>query len=280
MFGTLLAWRLVVEPVGGTGDRARSGRSLLGRARGIVAAAGLLALLTGVAWFGLQVADMAGATSVAETLRVVVPGVSATTFGRVTALRLVLLAIAVVLFRYGASRSARDAALGLAALAAALQAGTLHGVAMQGWTGTALLLSDMVHVLAAAAWLGGLPLLFAAIRDLPASEAAAAARRFSLLGSVAVSALVITAGVQAVILLESWERLTSTTYGLLLLAKAGLFALLLAFAATNRWRLVPALAAAPDGPATGRLAASIACEIALGAAVIAVAAFLIGTPPP
>ncbi len=73
--------------------------------------------------------------------------------------------------------------------------------------------------------------------------------------------------------------LTGTAYGGVLLTKAAIFALLLAFAAVNRLRLTPAL----DGPdaetARRALASSIAAETVLGLLVVLAASVLSSLEP-
>src|SRR3546814_8332715 len=54
---------------------------------------------------------------------------------------------------------------------------------------------------------------------------------------------------QMIVGAENLGRSLSSPYGQLLLAKLALFALMLALAAANRWRLTPALAAAADDDA-------------------------------
>jgi copper transport protein len=70
-----------------------------------------------------------------------------------------------------------------------------------------------------------------------------------------------------------------TAYGAVLTAKLVLAAALLALAALNRLALTPALAAGRVG-ASRRLALSIAAEIALGVAILALAAGFRLTQPP
>ena len=74
-------------------------------------------------------------------------------------------------------------------------------------------------------------------------------------------------------------RLTSTAYGWRLFGKLALVAGLLALAALNRLVLTPALAeGSPD--AARRLRLSLAADIVLGLAVLAVTATFPLSPPP
>ena len=167
-------------------------------------------------------------------------------------------------------------ALGLAGLAVLLEAGHSHGFAMAD---NALLLSQALHLLASGAWLGALIPLLIVVRDTSLATAALAARRFATLGSISVAVLVTTALYQGLVLSGGLRGLTGTAYGGVLLTKAAIFALLLAFAAVNRWRLTPAL----DGPdaetARRALVSSIAAETALGLLVVLAASALSSLEP-
>lgn len=156
----------------------------------------------------------------------------------------------------------------LAGLAVALRAGQGHGWAM----GDApdLVASHGVHLLAAAAWLGGLPALaWALVRGQDR-----AAGRFSWLAGGAVALLGVSALYQGWVLGGGLPGLVGTDYGHVLAAKAGLFVGLLGLAAFNRFLLLPRLPRA-----RGRLIATILIETALGACVVFVAVQL-GTMAP
>ena len=88
-----------------------------------------------------------------------------------------------------------------------------------------------------------------------------------------------TAVYQGFVLSGGLRGLTGTAYGGVLITKAAIFALLLAFAAVNRWRLTPALAA-PDGETARRaLISSIAAETVLGLLVVLAASALSSLEP-
>src|SRR5262249_28720649 len=70
-----------------------------------------------------------------------------------------------------------------------------------------------------------------------------------------------------------------TAYGRWVLVKIALLMCLLVLAATNRFRLTPALAGADATAAARQLGRSIAAEIALGIALVIAAALLAATPP-
>ena len=157
-----------------------------------------------------------------------------------------------------------------------LEAGHGHGFAMAD---DALLLSQALHLLASGAWLGALMPLLIVVRDAPSPRQRDAARRFATLGSISVAVLAGTALYQGLVLSGGLRGLTGTAYGGVLLTKAAIFALLLAFAAVNRWRLTPAL----DGPdaetARRALVSSIAAETVLGLLVVLAASALSSLEP-
>ncbi|WP_165984242.1 copper resistance protein CopC [Streptomyces sp. YIM 98790] len=111
--------------------------------------------------------------------------------------------------------------------------------------------ADLVHLLAVAVWLGGLAtLLLLLYRERPVPRETV--RRFSALAFGSVLALAVTGLYQAWRQVRSWEGLTETEYGALLLLKTALVGLLLGVAwLSRRWtgRLaLPASAPEPSGP--------------------------------
>ncbi len=97
---------------------------------------------------------------------------------------------------------------------------------------------DVLHLLAVAAWLGGLTALLVALYRAPADTPVdtAAVRRFSTVAFGSVVALVLTGTYQSWRQLGSWSAFTDTRYGQLLLVKIGLVALLVGVAyISRRW---------------------------------------------
>jgi putative copper export protein len=234
---------------------------------------GVLALVIGFLWFARVSASMASASTTAEVLAALRPVAGETQFGHVMMVRGVLLAVALVCLTMPRGRVP---AL-LAALAAAgLQPWLGHpGAAPQGWLPAA----SALHVLAAGAWLGGLlPLLICLFR-LPPESAVIASRRFSPIGIAAVVVLAFTAAAQGWILIGSLPGLTGTSYGLLALSKAGLFAVMLIFAVVNRHTLTPGLIGIAPRRARRRMVASVGAETAAGVLVVIAAALLASSIP-
>ncbi|WP_407551284.1 copper resistance protein CopC [Streptomyces sp. Pv4-95] len=92
---------------------------------------------------------------------------------------------------------------------------------------------DVLHLLAVAAWLGGLTALVVSLYWGPPVERAAV-RRFSRIAFGSVVVLVATGIYQSWRQVGSWDALTDTSYGRLLLLKAGLVVVLVGIAWTSR----------------------------------------------
>ena len=133
-----------------------------------------------------------------------------------------------------------------------------------------------LHTAALIFWAGALPGLVAALR---APDASAQMAHFSRLALPAVAVLALSGAALAWRQIGTPAALTGTAYGLLFLAKIALVAAALLFAARHRFRLTPALAAAPAAtrPAFSR---SLRLEIAVIVAILALTAGFRVTPPP
>ncbi|WP_328361239.1 copper resistance protein CopC [Streptomyces sp. NBC_00445] len=110
---------------------------------------------------------------------------------------------------------------------------------------------DVLHLLAVAAWLGGLTALLLALYRAPADNPldSTAVRRFSTVAFSSVVALVATGIYQSWRQLGSWSAFADTTYGQLLLVKIGLVVLLVGVAyLSRRWtaRLAETVPAAAE----------------------------------
>ncbi|GAA3011754.1 copper resistance CopC/CopD family protein [Streptomyces fulvorobeus] len=94
---------------------------------------------------------------------------------------------------------------------------------------------DVLHLLAAAAWLGGLAALLVALYRTPSVDSSAV-RRFSRVAFVSVVVLAATGIYQSWRQVGSWSALTGTAYGQLLLVKVALVAALVGAAwISRRW---------------------------------------------
>src|SRR5262249_32541990 len=170
-----------------------------------------------------------------------------TQYGRVWLLRLLLAVLlgGVVLLSRRQCHSKQRLALRLAGavLACGLlgaQSLTGHAAATEGVEFLVQVGVDVIHLLAAGVWLGGLPLLgilltwaYRANQASAEGIAAEATRRFSALGLGSVLLIVLTGMVRAWMLVGSVPALLGTLYGQILLGKVGLLMLLLIPAAVN-----------------------------------------------
>jgi len=151
-----------------------------------------------------------------------------------------------------------------------------------------LLPANVLHVLAAGAWIGGIATLVvalpAATRRLEPSERTrllvAVLARFSALALVAVAVLLAGGIVQSIVQLGAFDDLLDTSFGRAILVKAGLVCGLLALGWLNRRRILPALdRPGPPGRAGLLLRRSLRTEVALGAAALAATGALAGYTP-
>jgi mono/diheme cytochrome c family protein len=99
------------------------------------------------------------------------------------------------------------------------------------------------------------------------------------MGKLCVAALAISAAYQGWALVESVPGLVGTAYGWTIMVKLVLFAVLLAFAWANRYRLAPALLRENAGIAKAALVRSVAVQTMFGMAIIGAAAVLSSLPP-
>ncbi len=270
----------------------------LGRRLSLVAWAGLgAALLSGAAWLLFVSAQMSG-RPIAATLTqgIVAIVLNQTQFGQIWVLRFVLgvLLAGVLLtpqswrgwwWRWG------GLLLGAGVLASLAWAG--HGAATPGRPGDLHLAADILHLLAAGAWLGSLAplaLLLAEARRVgdPGSAALArrGVRRFSMLAAVSVAVLFAAGLVNTWFLAGTVPALIGTLYGRLLLAKIAIFATMVIFGAINLLRMEPRLAPPAAGKpptlwagAVGHLRRNALIEAALGLGVLGIVG-LLGILPP
>ena len=281
------AWR-------GSGDSAVA--SNVRTRLAVIAWIGLaLALISGAAWLVLTAAamsDQPAAQIFGDSVLWTV--LSQTVFGRVWLIRFVLAcALVATLPALLSSREHQSPWLeAAAAVLAAAFAGTLawSGHAVGGLGGEAIIhpAADVLHLIAATAWVGALlPLivLFAAAGadDTSIAIARTATTRFSILGIVSVGTLLVTGIVNTFYLAGSVAALRGTDYGRLLLIKIALFLAMVAFAAVNRFWLTPQLvqqaSIAASRDALRRLRRNAAIEVLAGAIILGIVAVL-GTMPP
>jgi copper resistance protein D len=241
---------------------------------------------SGAIWLLLEAAAMSGRPfSEAVTSAVLWTVVNETQFGRVFEIRFVLAMILAACLAYDRFPLARWLALALALGLVAAIAWTGHAGSTVGELGLLHLTADTLHLIASAAWIGGLvpfAWLLAATRryhhEAWARLAGDVTQRFSKLGIVSVVILLGSGIVNAWMLVGSVNGLIRTQYGNLLLLKIALFAAMVGFAAVNRFWLTPRLTA-PSGNAAQRetlrqLTRNSMIEIALALMIFAIVGML------
>jgi copper resistance protein D len=221
-----------------------------------------------------------------------------TQFGLVLQFRLVLAAVLTVLLLQwrstcGAAGWPRNLIVATAALFLGSLAWAGHASAGSGPGARLHLVGDILHVLAAGAWVGGLvPLLLFLHQPGTSSDGqwlqmtGEVLRRFSTMGVITVATLAASGALNAWFLTDRLRTLFGTDYGQLLQIKIVLFLAMLCLAAFNRVVLLPRLSRADTianleraGRAARQLRRNATLELALGLAVLYVVGVLGVTPP-
>ena len=200
-------------------------------------------------------------------------------------------------FRAGAARAAAAVALALLVRGLGGRASTARGagglVLSAAITAAAALMShaagrvdgraalvalDMVHQAAAAVWLGGLAHLVVTVaRDGGGPWPAGLLARFSALALAAVGALIAAGGGLLASYVDGPAGLVGTSYGLMMLTKLAIFAVLLVLGGLNflAVRRAGRAAAVPSA----RVRWFVEVELGLGLTAVFVAASLTSLPP-
>ncbi len=145
--------------------------------------------------------------------------------------------------------------------------------------------SDVVHVCAGAVWFGGLVGLAVSLRRLAdrPRTAAETLSGFSTLAAGLLTVVALTGTILGWRILGSWSALWETDFGITLLVKLGFVALVVALAAHNRFRLLPAVASdeghAGRVRAAGRLRTAVRLEAVLLVCVLATTGVLVDRSP-
>jgi copper transport protein len=305
----LLAWvpALVALALPG-GSWTAASAAFAARWRRLLLAAGALGLGSALVALPLQAATAAGSTfwdGIGE-----IGAVLETRFGTVWGLGALAWLAVLALAAAGPVRApvARPATVGAAGVAVgrsgpwlaalALPLAWLVGLPALGGHASvqepvaALLPANVLHVLGASAWIGGIAVLLlalpAAIRRLDPPDRtrllSGVLARFSTLALVAVAALLLGGILQSLLELSAVDDLIDTAYGRAIAIKTALVVALLCIGAHNRRRTLPALARdARGGAAPGRpgaaLRRALRAEAALGVAALAVTGALAGHSP-
>jgi copper transport protein len=131
---------------------------------------------------------------------------------------------------------------------------------------------DVLHVTAAALWIGGLFALVVVVprEGEPSETLAAVVRRFSTLALASVVVVGLTGGVRALSELSAFSQLWTTDYGRVLLAKTAIFAVLIGLGALSRANVREGL---------GRLQNVVRVELALAVLLVVAVAILTSLRP-
>ena len=293
----LIAWRPAFAALTGAESRWQlASRGFAERIRLLLSVAVLLGALVSVLGVLLQGATAAGVSLWASLNHTIVRDTLESRFGTVWGLRAidwVLLGVLLTLTAR-AQRPSRWllSAIGIGAAYLAIVPALSGHASIQSPTAI-FFPADVLHVLAASVWVGGIACLLlalpAATRELERPERSrlllATLMRFSPLALGAVIAIAATGVVQAYIDVRSLHGLLHTTYGILILAKTALLLALIGLGWVNRERVIPAFrrivaCERPPGQ-TGALARrTMRGELALMLCVFGLTAALVSYAPP
>ncbi len=210
-----------------------------------------------------------------------------TPFGMAWCLRMAMLVISVlagILFTRMPTLK-----FGMMSLAGGIALATLswggHGAMDEGVRGQLHLVADIIHLLAAGAWVGALAVFILMLILRYGNDAADISllsrtlNGFALMGTAIVGSLLITGALNYWLIVgPTINGLFSTTYGQLLVAKLVLFGMMLLLAAANRYRLSPLLERAhlvgEYGEAIAALRRSLFIETCCAFLILALVAWL------
>ena len=269
LLGSVVFWVVLAVPAGRPmppGDAER----LHGIARRAVRLAAVAALVTTL------LGGLLGLAALAATLELRAGALIGADFIALIGLALLaMLAVLVLASPSGVPGPRRRWAL-LGAAAAVLLAVTFgsHAIARTE-DRPMLLLATGLHQAGAAFWLGGLPCLLAALRLTPAS-ARLVGQRYSWLAAGGVGLILLGSAGFWLGYIGAIEAVYGTAYGSMAATKLIMLGLLLLLGAAN-FRALHGVA--PMGQGLPRLRRFIEAEMAIGIAVLAVAASLTSVPP-
>lgn len=251
-----------------------------------------VAAVSGWAWLGCMLINMTSDVHAATDLEDWRLLFFETPFSTVCTLRCALLALAVVVaFLPRAGRLWYSSLMHIGALLLISQAWLGHAAqGGAGLYGVIMIIAYAVHMLASAAWVGGLPpLLFGLVEqrrfDLEHARECTLdiLSRFSAMAIVAVTLLVATGITNAGFRVAgSFGKLFYTEYGNALITKIAIVSAMLALAYFNRFVATPLLRRTSLEGITKIvwLGRSVTVELVLGVLVLGAASVLGITPPP
>jgi putative copper export protein/mono/diheme cytochrome c family protein len=222
-------------------------------------------------WLPMESGSMSGAATLAATAGAMPTVLRGTSFGHFLTAQLAGLIATGLAMRFLPRRA--WVATVLSGVTLALQSGHSHSASM--YSGLSFLLaSELLHLLAAGAWVGGLWPLLLVVRHGTPKAGALACRWFSPLGKWCVVVLLATASVQFWELIGGVPGLVGTAYGWVALVKIALYGALFGFALLNRYTLAPRLMGPAPEPTRRALVRSIAVQTMFGLAAVLAAGLL------
>jgi putative copper resistance protein D len=268
--GTVTFLALMAQPAFGPAKLPAGFPGLRRQLTWLVWGALIVTILSGIAWLALLASDIYGASIIQVCLHGGIwPVLTHTRFGLVCSIRLALaLLLAGLMFSPSLRLLQMVAGVTLLALIALIG----HAGATPGTAGDIHLVSDMVHLLAAGAWVGALPALAMMLNMAHrrgdadwGAYAVSVTGRFSSIGVVCVGALLVSGIINSWNLLGGPRDLVTTDYGRLVLLKIILFAAMVGIAAANRFHFTPLL---PSAAALKALRRNTLAETGLGLCVL------------
>lgn len=250
------------------------------------------AIVTAALGLSVMAVQMAGSWNAAWNRKMLL-AVIGTPYGQAWLFRIAaLVVVAILLLRPLRRAPERALAVSLAGIALGSLAWGGHALALQGTARAVHLTADVLHLLAAGTWIGAIVALRGMVANAAKSRdareiliAARALAAFATAGTVIVATVILSGSINGwmIVGFDGAAAVIETPYGLLLLAKLVLLAIMLGLAAINRFRLTPkletAFAEGQRDQALRHLQKSLLLEYCLALAIVALVAVL-GTLPP
>ncbi|WP_223526717.1 copper homeostasis membrane protein CopD [Pseudomonas sp. BF-B-26] len=260
--------------------------------RSMLVGTAVLAVLFSIASMVMMASAMSGETDFAELRPHIEMMVFETDVGLAWVVRIVALVVGGLAMML--NPRAPGFSLLIASIAGAIALASLawsgHGAMDEGSRRYWHFITDILHLLAAGAWLGGLIAfaLLARINALQSEERirllVRAVKRFEWVGAVIVIVITVTGIVNYLFIVgPELDEVFLSTYGILLFIKVGLFAGMLVLAALNRFHLGPLLERSLQDRqyqvAANALRRSVVVELAAAVLIVGLVAWL-GTLSP
>jgi copper transport protein len=151
-----------------------------------------------------------------------------------------------------------------------------HAASAAGTTGLPTWV-NLVHILAAAVWAGGVVAFLVHARAVRSAKAAQSVLRFGRLAMPAVALLYLSGTYSTLTHIHRWTDLTDTIYGRIVMTKVLLLSIIVLFGAFNQFVIGPRLR---RGEPPRPLVRSLQGEVVLGVLLVVAAGALATTPPP